>query len=161
MEGRHFAVIASVVIYLFSYVIIFYSLVVRYKAVFNNINILKKYNDSIFIYIFTSAIFITPLLVSCNFYVGGFMEEGNGISWGCYIEDFILGSFLIWTSLFLIFTIFIIVCLVIPIKLGFTSIFKFFQIFVLQNLITIFILFMCYVFIPIIANSLSGLKLSC
>ena len=89
------------------------------------------------------------------------MEEGNGISWGCYIEDFILGSFLIWTSLFLIFTIFIIVCLVIPIKLGFTSIFKFFQIFVLQNLITIFILFMCYVFIPIIANSLSGLKLSC
>lgn len=161
MESRHFAVIASVVVYLFSYVIIFYCLGVRYTVVFNNIKFLKKYNDAIFIYIFTSTIFITPLLVGCIFYVGGFMEKGNGISWGCYIEDFIIVSFLIWLFLLFIFTIFIIVCLVMPNKLCSTSRFKLFQIFVLQNLISIFILFMCYVFIPIIANSLTGLKISC
>lgn len=161
MDGRYFAVISSVVVYLFSYLIIFYCLILRYTSIFINIPFFRKCNKSILKYIFLSTLFVTPLLVGCIFYLGGIMEEGNGIAWGCYIEDFIVGSLLIWFSLFLLFTIIIIGSILIRNKYGFSSAYKVFKIFMIQIIFSILIMIMCYKSIHLMPYSLTGIEVSC
>ena len=36
-----------------------------------------------------------PFLAGISYNIGGSMEKGNSIAWGCYIEDFLLSS-IIW-----------------------------------------------------------------
>lgn len=41
---------------------------------------------------------LSPLISGFIYRMGGFLEEGNGVNWSCYIQYFQLGSMLLWMA---------------------------------------------------------------
>lgn len=161
MEGRIFAIISSIIAYLASYFFIFYlfSTILNYK--YSESLLTKTLRKSIRYYLSIIIVIICPLIISFFFIIGGYLDLGKGILWGCYLEDFIIVAFAIWVHLFLASIVLLIIGLKNPSRLGFVSGYKTLQMFFLQNIWTFLIVIIAQFIVPKIASSLSGIDSSC
>lgn len=156
MEGRYIAVGCSVLLFIITYIIcILYT-----YFTFSNVDF-KKTSGKLLNVIIFSAFLLTPVLAMFIFNIGGIMEKGNGISWGCYIEDFVLGSILIWSLFLLPLLILTIAGLVKPININYDSRKQVVYSFLFHNSYTFFLLMLMNYTIRHFSIGLSGIDSSC
>jgi hypothetical protein len=156
MEGRYIAVGCSVLIFIIVYIVcIFYTF-----FTFSNVN-LKKIQSKLLNVIILSAFLLTPVLAMFIFNIGGIMEKGNGISWGCCIEDFVLGSILIWSLCLLPLLILTIAGLIKPANINYINRKQVLYSFLFHNAYTLFVLMLMNYTIRHFSIGLSGIDSSC
>lgn len=93
MEGRHFAVLTSLGLWCITYIIGFLIISNKFSkgSLFNKITSKFKIFRTILI---TTILF--PFLAGIFYGIGGLIEDGKSLAWGCYIEDFATGAFSLW-----------------------------------------------------------------
>jgi hypothetical protein len=161
MEGRHFAVFASISVLIIGYIISFYFF--SYKLSDGLIpNRLRQFTrNKHLVYLILCVTLVSPFLGGFFYRIGGNLEIGNSIFWGCYIENFWEGSIFLWFFSFLIMTFFLIIGVIKPKLFGFKKRKKLILFFVLHNLYSLFLLILMGIFIPILSGPLSGKNATC
>ncbi len=103
----------------------------------------------------------TPVLSGLVYRLGGMIEEGMGIAWGCYLEYAQLGSVMLWFFGFVLTGLFFLTALSNPRKMGFASRGKLTAAFFLFNVgILVWTIYMSKL-INLVAGPLSGKESSC
>lgn len=93
MEGRHFAVLTSISLWSLTYLIAF--IIISNKLSKGNLFTKIATKFKIYWTVFYISI-LFPFLAGVSYNIGGSMEKGNSIAWGCYIENFFSGAVFLW-----------------------------------------------------------------
>jgi len=161
MEGRHFAVITSIIIWIICYFISLFFFSYRFSNGIIPRRLREKTDSKTIIYLLTGTILISPIIAGLSYRIGGIMEKGNGIAWGCYIESFWLGSISLWFISLIGTSILLLVCIIKPSFLGFEKRKKAITLYILHNIYTLILLIIIGILIPIISGPLSGKGSTC
>ena len=160
MEGRFLAVSASVIIWIIGYII---SLRYFSHKFTNEVKILdskEKADIKMLTYAIVGTPFLSPMLASTAFRIGGILEKGRGIAWGCYIEDFSLITIFLWLGSVILLFIMLIFDLLQPAP-GPHSRKKAVGLYLIHHLYTLILFYLMHFLIPILAGPLSGKGSSC
>lgn len=156
MEGRHIAVIASVLTYFLFYV--FNAVAIKHLFSAKSKFAIGK-NKTLFGMLFASTLVI--IFVAMYFKVGGNIEFNNGVSWGCYVEDFLLVALFFWALGLLTTSVLLFTTLINPSALNFNNRPNILFAYLLHNVITFLVLKMAILAIPYFSPDLSGINSSC
>lgn len=157
MEGRHFAVLSSIFLWSLTYLIgfLFISNKLSKGYFFSKITSKLKIYRTIFI-----ITIVFPFMAGIFYGIGGRMERGNSIAWGCYIEDFIMSLF-IWFIVGIILFFVMIYGFINPIKLNFKKRFDLFLTYIIIQTFGFLMVFVYLLFINYFSGELSGKDSSC
>jgi hypothetical protein len=161
MEGRHLAVIATVLIWISGYIISLFFFSYKFSNGILPIRLRERTNLKTLTYLVIAFPFLSPLLAGLSYRFGGILEKGNGIAWGCYIEDFFLGSILLWFLSLSILFILLIFSLVKPNLFGFQDRKRPLALYFTHHLYTLLLLIIIGILIPILSGPLSGKGSTC
>lgn len=161
MEGRHFAVIVSLLVWILGYCFSF----LFFSHRFSNGIIAKlaseKFSPKKLNYVFLMIPVISPFIAGQAYRIGGIFEFDNGISWGCYIEDFALGAiFMLSLSVMVLFVV-LVISIIKPNLLGFSARPNALKWYVSHHLYVFLLMLIIWYFIPILSGPLSGKEGSC
>jgi hypothetical protein len=157
MEGRHFAVLTSISLWSLTYLIAF--IIISNKL--SKGNLFTKIASKFKIYwtvFYISILF--PFLAGVSYNIGGSMEKGNSIAWGCYIQDFSL-SLIIWLFIGTILFFLMIYGLINPTKLKFAKRKELFITYILIQTYAFFMIIIYFICINYFSGELSGKNSSC
>ncbi len=161
MKGYHLAPLISLAVYGAAYFVSLYF----WLYAFSSKTIPERFRvktSPVWIWIILIASFAIPgVIAGAAFRIGGIMERGQGIAWGCYIETFVLGSLFFWLMGLVVTGILLAISLIIPQKLGFNNRVKPFLIFIIHNFHTIILISIMSWLIPKLSGPLNGLGASC
>jgi hypothetical protein len=161
MEGRHFAVIASLIIWLIGYLISLSFFLNKYSTRIIPIRVREIIQMNKFIYLMVSLPIISSILSGLMYRVGGIWEVGNGIAWGCYIEDFYFGTLAIWFISFVSLFLMLLISLVKPTLLSFDNRKNALKLYFFHHIYTLLLSIVIYILIPFLSGPLSGKNSSC
>lgn len=157
MEGRHFAVLSSIGLWCITYLIGF--LIISNK--FSKSNLFNKITSKLKIYsTFIVTTILLPFLAGLSYNIGGKMERGNSIAWGCYIEDF-LYCILIWVFIGIILFLMVIYGLMNPNKLKFKKRLDIFLAYLIIQSYGLLMILIFGIFINYFSGDLSGKDSTC
>ncbi len=112
---------------------------------------------SLFIGSVVATIIFPPFLYS----LGGALEAGNSIIWGCYIEDFFLYGAIIWVLLGFLNTVALVIGIINPRNLGFAQLKQVVLAWLVLNFGGLILLLVISESIKWFSGELSGKGLSC
>ena len=161
MGGRHIAVVVSILVWILGYIFSLFFFSNRYSQLGFVKSIGEKYEAIKLKYsLFLIQIF-SPIVAAQAYRIGGIFELGNGIFWGCYIEDFefITGLMLFLSLVFLL--IFLLIGLINPDLIGFSARLDVLKWYLLHHLYVILLWVITFKLIPILSGPLSGKDGSC
>jgi hypothetical protein len=161
MEGRHLAVIATVLIWISGYIISLFFFSYKFSNGILPIRLRERTNLKTLTYLVITFPFLSPLLAGLSYRIGGILEKGNGIAWGCYIENFFLGSILLWFLSLSILFILLIFSLVKPNLFRFQDRKRPLALYFTHHLYTLLLLIIIGILIPILSGPLSGKGSTC
>lgn len=157
MEGRHFAVLTSISLWSLTYLI---ALIIISNKLSKD-NLFTKIASKFKIYwtvFYISILF--PFLAGISYNIGGSMEKGNSIAWGCYIEDFWLSS-IIWLFIGTILFFVMIYGLINPTKLKFAKRKDLFFAYISIQSYAFFMIIIYFICIGYFSGDLSGKDSTC
>jgi hypothetical protein len=161
MEGRHLAVMATIIIWLVGYLISIFYFSHRFSTGIIPIRLRERTSLKRYTYILIGMPLISPLFSGLAYRIGGILEKGNGIAWGCYIEDFWLGSIVLWFLSALSLFILLLISLAKPGIFGFQDRKKALALYFMHHLYTLLLLIIIGILIPILSGPLSGKGSTC
>lgn len=158
MEGRHFAVLSSIFLWCITYIIGFVIISNKFSngILFSKIIANLKINKTILI-----TTILLPFLAGVSYRIGGNIERGNSIAWGCYIESFSEGTLVLWILSGIILFLVMIFGLIKPNALKFQKGLDLFLAYTMFHLFVLFTIFVYSVFIGYFSGDLSGKNSSC
>ena len=160
MPGRHIAISLSVLLWVIGYLISLYYFTHRYVKRARPGGE-EEYPDTPAIRSFLiGLIILAPFLSGMAYRFGGFLE-GDGIIWGCYIEDFGLITLGLWTLSFIGLSFLWVVTMVSPSYIGFHDRKSALLLYIAQNLYTLVLFLTVYYGIRHFSGDLSGKNGSC
>lgn len=160
MEGRHFAVIISILVWITGYLFSLYFFSYKFSHGIIPKKLRIKTNNKVMLFYLLGSMIISPFIAGMSYRIGGIMERGNGIAWGCYIEDYWL-CILLWLGSFFITSIFLLISLINPTLLKFKKRINAFALYGLHNIYTLILLIVIGILIPILSGPLSGKGSTC
>jgi hypothetical protein len=161
LEGRHFAVVATILIWIVGYLISFFYFSYNFSNGIIPKKLREKINQKKLTYLLIGTPFISPILAGLIYRFGGLSEYGKGIAWGCYIEDFSLGSILLWFLSTLSLFVLLLLSFVKPKIFGFQDRKRPLALYFAHHLYTLLLLLIIGLLIPILSGPLSGKESSC
>lgn len=161
MEGRHLAVIASILIWGLTCLVAAYFASYKFSTGIIPKRMRQKTKDKTLLGVFIITTIVAPAFCAQMYNIGGDMEKGNGIAWGCYIEDFWLCCFLLWCLAFVVLTIIFIIAAVNPQRLGFQNVNKVVSACFFQASYSFLMIVIIGLLIPALSGPLSGKESSC
>lgn len=161
MEGRHFAVITTILIWIIGYIISLYFFSYKFSKGILPIKLRERTSLKTLTYMVIALPIISPILAGLSYRIGGILEKGNGIAWGCYIEDFSLGSILLWFLSLIGLLIMVLISLVKPSLFGFQDRKRALALYFTHHLYTLILLTIIGLLIPILSGPLSGKGSTC
>lgn len=161
MEGRHIAVIATIIIWFIGYFISLFYFSYKFSNGILPIRLRERTNLKTVNYIIIGIPIISPILAGLTYRIGGILERGNGIAWGCYIEDFFLGAILLWFLSLVGLFVLLLISLVKPNLFGFQNRKRALALYFTHHLYTLLLLIIIGILIPILSGPLSGKSSSC
>ena len=157
MEGRHFAVLSSIGLWCITYIIGFLIISNKFSKGYLFIKITSKFK--IYRTIFITTILL-PFFAGVSYNIGGKMERGNSIAWGCYIEEFSF-CLIIWMFFGIILFLMVIYGLINPNKLKFKKrLYLFLACLIIQSY-GLLMIFIYGIFINYFSGDLSGKESTC
>jgi hypothetical protein len=161
MEGRHLALITAVIIWFSGYIISLFYFSYRFSNGILPIRLRERTNLKTLTYIIIGIPIISPILAGLAYRIGGILEKGNGIAWGCYIEDFYVGAILLWFLSLICLFILLVISLVKPNLFGFQDRKRALGLYFTHHLYTLLLLIIIGILIPILSGPLSGKGSTC
>jgi hypothetical protein len=158
MEGKNFAILSSIFLWSLTYLIGFLIISNKFSkgALFNKIASKFKIFRTILI---TTILF--PFLAGIFYGIGGLMEEGKSLPWGCYIEDFVTGAGFLWFVTGFILFLVMILGLINPNKLKLQKRLDLILIYLTVQSFALLMIFVYFIFIGYFSGALSGKDSSC
>lgn len=161
MEGRHLAILTTIAIWVIGYLISLFYFSYKFSEGNVPLRLKKEKHLKTLTHTIIALPIVSPILAGLSYRIGGILESGNGIAWGCYIEDFWLGVILLWVLSLSCLFILLLICMIKPELLGFRerkmAIFAYF----VHHFYTLFLFLIMGIFIPILSGPLSGKGASC
>lgn len=161
MEGRHLAILATFIIWFIGYIISLFYFSYKFSNGIIPIRLRERTNPKTLIYIIIGMPFISPILAGLTYRIGGILEKGNGIAWGCYIEDFWFGAILLWFLSLICLFFPLVFSLAIPNSFGFQDIKRALALYFAHHIYTLLLLIITGILIPILSGPLSGKGSTC
>lgn len=161
MDGRHFAVITTFLIWIIGYIISLYFFSYKFSNGILPIKLRERTNLKTLTCLVIALPIISPILAGLFYRIGGILEKGHGIAWGCYIEGFFLGSILLWFLSLIGLFIMVLISLVKPSLFGFQDRKRALAFYFTHHLYTIILLIIIGILIPILSGPLSGKGSTC
>lgn len=161
MVGSHLAVIATMIIWIVGYFISFFYFSHKFSTGIIPIRIRERTNIKKVSYIIIGMPIVSPIIAGLMYRIGGILEKGNGIAWGCYIEDFWLFSIVLWFLSLPSLFIFLLISLAKPNLFGFQDRKNALALYFLHHLYTLLLLIIIGVLIPSLSGPLNGKGATC
>jgi hypothetical protein len=161
VEGRHLAVLATILIWIVGYIISFFYFSHKFSTGIIPIRLRERTNLKTLTYIIIGMPFVSSILAGLSYRIGGIIEKGNGIAWGCYIEDFWVGAIFLWFLSVVSLFILLVINLVKPNLFGFQDRKRALGLYFTHHLYTILLLIVIGILIPILSGPLSGKGSTC
>jgi hypothetical protein len=161
MEGRHIAVFASIIIWIAGYFISIFYFSQKLSSGIIPARFREKTNLKKLTYFILGMPFISSILAGFIYRLGGILEKGNGIAWGCYIDDFWLGTIFLWVISLICLFFLLVICLIKPYLLGFQDRKRALALYFLHHLYTLLLLIIIEILIPFLSGPLTGKDSSC
>jgi|GEM_PF-3399533 hypothetical protein len=161
MEGTVLAVLISVFVWGLSYLATFYLLAYFLSAGLMPRKLREKSTPISVGIIFASVAVASVLITGFIYRVGGEMEAGNGVAWGCYVEDFQLLVTMCWITGGLLTFGLMVASLIDPKMVNFPNRLNPVLLFLAQATVSILIAKISSWCIPLLASNLAGLDASC
>lgn len=161
MEGRYFAVSTALLAWSIGYFISLYFFTFKYsKGIIPN-KWREKTTDKTMTYYLIGTPIITGIIAGTAYRIGGMMERGNGIRWGCYIEYFLLGSFALLFFTCVGTSILLIIALIKPKIFKIENRIDALLLFLIHNLYVLILPTIISLFIHLLSGPLTGKGGSC
>jgi hypothetical protein len=161
MEGRHIAVVATIIIWIVGYIISFFYFSYKFSTGIIPLRLRERVNLKTLTYIIVGMPFVLSILAGLIYRIGGILEKGNGIAWGCYIGDFSVGAGLLWfLSAFSLF-ILLLISFAKPNLFGFQDRKRAMGLYFTHHLYTLLLEIIIVNLIPILSGPLSGKESTC
>ncbi len=161
MQGTDIAVLGSIVTWGISYVISFFLVCYIFSYGIVPKQLRKQVKASIIIIISIISVFILIYISGLFYKLGGMMEKGKGIAWGCYKEDFLIGTLFLWFISGVILSLFSVMGFIKPKVIKFERRKDILYAYLMHNMLSILILTLMYVSITLFTVSLSGSTSTC
>lgn len=161
MEGRHLAVLGAIGIWCLAYLVSIYH--VGYFFTDGKLvkNAGKQINSRKILITSLITLLVVVFIPGLFYRLGGALEKGNGIAWGCYIEDFGLGTMLLLFLSLMILTLVLVIGLIKPSCIKFKSRIKILLAYITLNILSLIWFILAGVSIWLFSGPLSGLGSSC
>jgi hypothetical protein len=161
MEGRHIAVFATTLIWIVGYFISIFYFSQKFSSGIIPSRLREKTNLKKMSYFMVVLPFVSSILAGLLYRIGGILEKGNGIAWGCYIEDFWLGTIFLWAISLICLFFLLVISLIKPNLYGFQDRKRALAFYFIHHLYTLLLLIIIELLIPILSGPLTGKDSSC
>ena len=161
MNGRIFASITTTVIWITIYVASMYFVNFKFSAGNISRHLRDKTTDRMMFWIGLGTTITAPVLSGFMFRIGGLIDRGKHIAWGCYIEDFWIIIMFLWFFGLIILTMMLPFAIYAPHRLRFLSRKEALWAYLIHNIYTLIISILIGYLIPVLSGPLSGKGSSC